>query len=66
MTTEDTLTEKDVAVLLEGMRSRGELKFKTEDEFREALTLLDREEIVDLLVMWRGRYMKDILDRSLN
>lgn len=48
------LSEDDVAALLEGMRARGELGYKSEEEYRKALKVLSREELEGLLVvMWK-------------
>ena len=46
------LTENEVKVLIEAMRIRGELGFKTEEAFREACDHMSREELVELLVMY--------------
>jgi len=50
------LTEEEVGALVEGMCARNELHFASEDEYREALALLSRSELEDLLALqWQRR-----------
>lgn len=45
----DELTEEEVRALLEGIRARGGIRFKSEEEFREAVKLMYIEHGVDIL-----------------
>lgn len=50
------LTEDEVQVLLEGMRIRGELKIRSEEDLRASCKHLSRDELIDVIVAyWRNK-----------
>lgn len=50
------LSEDEVSSLIDGMRARDELGFKSASEYREACELLSKNELIDILViLWEKR-----------
>ena len=45
-------SEKEVHIMIESMRVRGELKIKSEEELRDLCRLLTREELIDVFVRY--------------
>lgn len=57
MGTRKAISEEEVGALIAGMRARGELAFKTEEEYRLALAELSRSELEDCMVAaWKRRH----------